>query len=94
METKIIKTAPAVGISPKTDVAERCRAADELSIQGEYEAAREALGDLWPGIGRPPRIEALAPADQAEVLLRIGALSGWLGSSGQVAGARTTRKIS
>jgi tetratricopeptide (TPR) repeat protein len=92
METKIINKAPTSGIAVKADVAARCRAAKELSFQGEYEAAREALGDLWPGIGKPLSTEGLAAADRAELLLRVGALSGWLGSSGQVAGAQAYAK--
>lgn len=55
---------------------------------GDYEAAREALAGLWGGIGERPEIEGLPPRGQAEVLLRVGALSGWLGSSGQVPGAQ------
>jgi len=92
METKIINNTPAAGFAKETDVAARCRTAKELGIKGEYEAARETLGDLWPGIGKPPRIETLALADQAQLLHRIGALSGWLGSSGQVAGAQDYAK--
>ena len=55
---------------------------------GNYEAAGEALGELWRGIGNRPLIDGLTAAEQAEVLLRVGALSGWLGSSGQAAGAQ------
>ena len=92
METKTINESSAVGLGKEADVATRCRTAKELSTRGEYEAAREALGDLWPGIGRPPEVEGLAPADQAELLLRVGALSGYLGSSGQVPGAQAYAK--
>lgn len=91
METKIV-TNTAVGLGKETDVATRCRTSEELSTRGEYEAACEALGDLWPGIGKRPQIEGLALVDQAEVLLRVGALSGWLGSSGQVPDAQAFAK--
>jgi tetratricopeptide (TPR) repeat protein len=79
------KTTPARGVQ---DVGAKCRAAKALASAGDYEAAREALGTLWGGIGVRPDVEDLAPRDQAEVLLRIGALSGWLGSSSQVPGAQ------
>ena len=92
METKIINKPPAASRGNEVDVATRCRTAKEFSLKGEYEAAREALGDLWPRIGQPPEIEGLGAADQAEVLLRVGALSGWLGSSGQVPGAQAFAK--
>ncbi|HEY6046084.1 MAG TPA: tetratricopeptide repeat protein [Pyrinomonadaceae bacterium] len=69
-----------------------CRAAWELSNIGEYEAARGALSGFWEHIGERPRTEGLAPVDQAELLLRAGALSGWLGSTGQVTGAQQFAK--
>jgi tetratricopeptide (TPR) repeat protein len=68
------------------------RAAWELSNIGEYEAAKNALSGFWDRIGERPRIEGLAPVDQAELLLRVGALSGWLGSTAQVAGAQQFAK--
>src|SRR5258707_14254805 len=70
------------------DPGAKCRAAKSLASSGDYEAAREALGDLWGGIGQRPDIDGLPPRDQAEVLLRVGALSGWLGRSSQVPGAQ------
>jgi tetratricopeptide (TPR) repeat protein len=91
METKTVNRSTAAN-SVTTDVATRCRTVNELSTRGEYEAARDAFGDLWPGIGKSPEITGLAPTDQAEVLLRIGALSGYLGSSGQVPGAQEYAK--
>jgi len=70
------------------DAGAKCRAAKALASAGDYEAAREALGTLWGGIGVRPQIEDLSDRDQAEVLLRVGALSGWLGSSSQIPGAQ------
>ena len=70
------------------DVGAKCRAAKALLNAGDYEAAREALGTLWGGIGVRPDIEDLPEKEQAEVLLLTGALSGWLGSSSQVPGAQ------
>lgn len=58
----------------------RCRVAAELIHVGQYEQAREALGELWQGIGNRPRIEKLSPVAGAEVLLQCGALTGWLGT--------------
>jgi tetratricopeptide (TPR) repeat protein len=90
METRIpTTTTTARGIQ---DTVAKCRAAKALMSTGDYEAAREALGTLWGGIGERPDVEDLAPRDQAEVLLRVGALSGWLGSSGQVPGAQGSGK--
>jgi len=91
METKTLnKTAEQISVH--ADVTERCRVVKKLTSVGNYEGAREALGELWGGIGNRPRIEGLPPNDQAELLLRAGALSGWLGSSSQVPGAQGIAK--
>ena len=88
METRIPTEPQVTATGVVQDAAAKCRAAKNLMSAGDYEAAREALAGLWSRIGERPRIEDLPPKDQAEVLLRTGALSGWLGSSGQVPGAQ------
>ncbi len=70
----------------------RCRLAKELEDVGNYEAAREAMGELWPEVGGRPALDKLGEATGAEVLLRIGALTGWLGSARQIKGAQETAK--
>lgn len=69
-----------------------CRAAKELENVGEYEAAFEAIAAFWPGIGERPLTEGLAKAEEGELVLRAGALAGWLGSSRQVPGAQQFAK--
>jgi hypothetical protein len=66
----------------------RCRIAADLIHKGQYEAAREALGELWPGIGERPDVKKLPPVTAAEVLLQCGVLMGWLGRVRNVAGAQ------
>jgi tetratricopeptide (TPR) repeat protein len=70
----------------------RCRIAADLIHKGQYEAAREALGELWRGIGQRPDVGELPPIMAAEVLLQCGALTGWLGSAGNVAGVEEKAK--
>ncbi len=70
----------------------RCRLAKELEEAGNYEAARSALGELWQRIGERPKIEGLDQHIAAEVLLRTGSLTGWIGSSQQIEGAQETAK--
>jgi tetratricopeptide (TPR) repeat protein len=53
--------------------------AADLIHKGQYEAAREALGELWRGTGERPNLEGLGERAAAEVLLQAGVLSGWLG---------------
>lgn len=70
----------------------RCRVAADLIHRGQYEAAREALGELWLGVGQRPPERNLPPAVEAEVLLQCGALTGWLGSTRNVSGAQEQAK--
>ena len=70
----------------------RCRVAWDFIDKGKYEAAREALGDLWQGVGQRPSVETLGDRAAAEVLLLAGALSGWLGASNHVPGAQASAK--
>lgn len=62
----------------------RCRIAADLIHRGQHEAAREALGELWPGLGERPDVKNLPPVIAAEVLLQCGALTGLLGGARNV----------
>nr|QEO73719.1 TPR repeat-containing protein [uncultured bacterium] len=70
----------------------RCRLAKELEDVGNYDAAREAMGELWPEVGGRPVLNELGDATVAEVLLRVGTLTGWLGSTKQIEEAQETAK--
>lgn len=69
-----------------------CRLAKEFEKAGEYEAACEALVEFWPERYEAPRLEGLDPATKAKILLRVGALTGWLGSTSQANGSQETAK--
>ncbi len=70
----------------------RCQLAQQLEEAGNYEAAREAMGELWRGVSHRPVLDNLDRATAAEVLLRAGVLTGWLGCVKQVEGAQETAK--
>ncbi len=70
----------------------RCRLAKQLEEAGNYEAAREAMGELWPDVGESPNLEGLDQSVAGDVLLRAGALTGWIGSTRQMQGAQETAK--
>src|SRR5437660_12425669 len=77
-------------------MVERAKRCLDLAVQlekaGEYEAACEALSEFWPEREGPLNLTELDEATTAEVLLRVGALSGWLGSTDQAAGSQETAK--
>ncbi len=70
----------------------RCQLAKQLEEVGNYDAAREAMGELWRGVGHEPILDNLDPTTATDVLLRAGVLTGWLGSSRQIEGAQETAK--
>lgn len=78
---------------PKNERARlRCQLAKQLEDVGNYETAREAMGELWPRVGERPVLDELDETTAAEVLLRVGTLTGWLGSTRQIEGAQETAK--
>jgi CheY-like chemotaxis protein/tetratricopeptide (TPR) repeat protein len=70
----------------------RCRVAADLIHTGQYEQARESLGELWRGAGARPNLEGLDETTAAEVLLQCGSLTGCLGASKPIAGAQDAAK--
>ncbi|MDX6499899.1 MAG: two-component system, chemotaxis family, chemotaxis protein CheY [Blastocatellia bacterium] len=70
----------------------RCRLAKHQEWSGDFEAAREALGELWQGAGFRPNVEGLDKESKAEVLMRAGALTGWVGSEDQIEGSQELAK--
>ncbi len=70
----------------------RCQLAKHLEETGDYEGARKAMGELWSRVGERPALDGLDQATAAEVLLRAGALTGWIGSSKQIDGSQEMSK--
>jgi tetratricopeptide (TPR) repeat protein len=69
-----------------------CVRAKELEEAGEFEEARGAISEFWRRIGEPPQVDGLDLSGQADVLLRAGALTGWIGSAQQITGAQEIAK--
>jgi tetratricopeptide (TPR) repeat protein len=70
----------------------QCARAKELEEAGEFEEARRSISEFWQRIGDRPQVDGLNPLAQAEVFLRAGTLSGWIGSAGQITGAQEIAK--
>jgi len=80
------------GLTPVERARHCCDLARQLEKAGEYEAACEALNEFWPKRNGSLKLNDLDEATGAEVLLRVGALAGWLGSTDQAAGNQETAK--
>lgn len=88
-----LRQIEASGLGPDEQARRRIELSKNFEDAGDYEAAREALGELWQGLGMRPRVDGLREATVVgELLLRVGALTGWIGSSEQVEGAQERAK--
>jgi CheY-like chemotaxis protein/tetratricopeptide (TPR) repeat protein len=70
----------------------RCQLAIQLETEGDYDAARDAMGKLWQGIGERPLLVGLDEETKGVVLLRTAVITGWLGSAKQISGAQESAK--
>ncbi len=70
----------------------RCQLSKQFEGLGNYEGARGAMGELWHRISERPVLNGLDQATSAEVLLRAGVLTGWIGSATQIEGAQELAK--
>lgn len=69
-----------------------CRVSREAEEAGDLERARASLADFWSRVGERPRLEGLEREAEAEVLLRVGTLTGKIGSAKQITGAQALAK--
>ncbi len=69
-----------------------CEIARDFEDKGEYEEARNALRGYWWRVGESPNLAGLESATAAEVLLRVGVLTGIMGSKNQIPDAQERAK--
>jgi tetratricopeptide (TPR) repeat protein len=92
LATKLLRELDSPDLSVSERALLRCRLAREQERAGDYDAATEALGELWRGVGARPMLKGLDDETKASVLLRVGALTGWIGSAGQMEGSQEAAK--
>ncbi len=76
----LIHDIPDPNLSNNERVRLRCQLAKQFERTGDYAAACRAMDNLWAGVGQRPNLDKLDERTSAEVLLRIGVLSGWIGA--------------
>jgi tetratricopeptide (TPR) repeat protein len=93
LRAEVLRQLEDPSLEPDDRARQRIQLSKKFEESGDYEAARQALGDLWQGVGVRPRLEQLGDKSAlGEVLLRVGALTGWIGSSEQIQGAQEKAK--
>jgi hypothetical protein len=90
LQTSIIVN-PAAGVVADNALP-LCELARQLEEAGEFEQAKNVLEPFWKGPGQHPSISGLTEDVKAELLLRTGTLTGWIGSAKQVSGAQEAAK--
>jgi len=89
---ELLRELDTPGLSLNERAHLRCRVAQQLEQAGDYDAASEAMAELWKGVGARPMLEGLDEEKKAEVLLRVGELTGWIGSANQIEGSQEIAK--
>lgn len=69
-----------------------CELAKGLEDAGEFELAEETLRPFWSGLPNVPNTNGLQREAKAELLLRAGTITGWLGSARQISGSQEIAK--
>jgi tetratricopeptide (TPR) repeat protein len=92
MELHAATSKNLTDISVADNIIPLCELAKNLAEAGEFESACEMLQPFWIGVPHRPETEGLTEEAKAELLLRTGTLTGWLGSAKQIAGAQETAK--
>src|SRR6185369_3088559 len=92
LATELLRELESPDLSDNDRALLRCELARRQEQAGDYDAASEALAEFWRGVGARPNLEGLKDAARAEVLLRVGALTGWIGSASQIEGAQEAAK--
>lgn len=58
-----------------------CQKARRFEDAGSYSTAESVMSPFWNGVGTRPHIERLDEDIKAEVLLRCGVITGWIGNN-------------
>jgi tetratricopeptide (TPR) repeat protein len=81
-----------IDLAVADDVIPLCELAKNLEEAGEFDRAAESVNTFWSGPLNRPNTKGLSTHAQAELLLRSGTLTGWLGSAKQIPGAQEVAK--
>ncbi|HET6893051.1 MAG TPA: hypothetical protein VFH31_18240, partial [Pyrinomonadaceae bacterium] len=92
MKLRIQLTDKIEGKITSEAVLARCELAKRFEEAGDYEAAIAAMGQLWTSQDVAESLEPLDERANAELLLRQGVLTGWMGSTKQIEGSQDLAK--
>jgi tetratricopeptide (TPR) repeat protein len=88
----LIQKIPDPDLSNNERVRLRCKLAREFEKTGNFEAACGAMDHLWVAPGIRPNLDLLDASTAAEVLLRLGVLTGWIGNIRVIKGTQESAR--
>lgn len=91
---ELLEQIPDPSLSADERVQLSCQLAKQFETKGNYEAACRAMRSVWPGFGHHPNLDTLHTRTAGEVLLRVGVLTGWIGSTRLIKGSQQIAKDS
>ena len=89
---QVIELDGALTYEREARVHSLCQTARDFEMAGDYESARETLSEIWPQFDECPHLDGLDRLTTGEVLLRVGVLTGYIGSSKQIAESQEDAK--
>src|SRR5262245_33829176 len=92
MELRAATFENVTEISVADNIIPLCELSKNLTVAGVFDSACATLQAFWAGLLIRTDTKGLVEDAKAEVLLRAGTLTGWLGSAKQVAGAQEAAK--
>jgi tetratricopeptide (TPR) repeat protein len=92
MELHVATVQNVTGLPAADNIIPLCELARTLEEAGQFESACEILLPFWHGPLHHPDTLGLPNDAKAELLLRAGTLTGWLGSAKQLASAQEVAK--
>jgi tetratricopeptide (TPR) repeat protein len=90
LQTSLYQSNSNVGFAE--NIVPLCELAKGLEEAGEFESAVETLSPFWNGPVSQPQTSNLTGQAKAELLLRTGTLTGWVGSAKQIPGSQEAAK--
>ena len=92
LRSSLLRELESPNLSADRGAILSCELAKQFEDKGEYEEARKALSKYWQRIDERPNVAGLEPTSAADLLLRVGALTGIIGSKNQIADAHEAAK--
>ncbi|HEY6802798.1 MAG TPA: tetratricopeptide repeat protein [Pyrinomonadaceae bacterium] len=91
-QSQLTEVGDSASASADARVIALCEQAKELESKGDYEGAQQLLSPFWSNLREQPTTAGLSENSWAELCLRAGTLTGWLGNLKRIENAQELAK--